>query len=425
MWVWENMELEDGLGRKQTLLIIGAGFEQVEAYKLARAKGIIVVGTDMAEDAPAFSHADHKIIASTRDVDETVKAVKAFAARHPINGVMTIANDVPYTVARTAEALGLPGAAPDAVKSLTNKVDMKGGFLRAGVATPAFTAVRTFAELQAAIKSHGLPCILKPSDGRGARGVLYLDKTVDPGWAFTHSMGACGNGILLVEDYYAGDQFSVEGMFIDGKYHCVAYADRNYTNLPKTKPYIVEDGGTIPSYADPALQEKIRVLVEKGARSLGLDWGVVKGDIVLAPDGSPAIIELAGRLSGNYLATHHIPFTYGVDLVGAVMDLALGKTVDPSRLAPASRKYLGVRYFFPPAGMVRTIRGADEIRALPYVHEFMLFRSEGDTQPLISSHGARAGTIMVEGRNYEEATARAERVAAMLEFGIEVSGNNR
>ena len=57
----------------KTLLIIGAGREQVYAYQLATEMGLRVVGTDMDPKAPAFEHADHNLMASTRDVSKTLE----------------------------------------------------------------------------------------------------------------------------------------------------------------------------------------------------------------------------------------------------------------------------------------------------------------------------------------------------------------
>lgn len=401
------------------LLIIGAGMEQVPAYQLAKEKGHLVVGTDMNPDAPAFEFADDVLIASTRDVSETLAVVEAYAVDHPIDGVMTIANDVPYTVAVVAEALGLPHADKNAVQLLTDKVKMKRAFEAAGVATPGFVAVRSLDDLKNALTNMSFPLILKPSDGRGSAGVLYLEEDTDLSWAFTHSMTACANGCLILESFVAGPQLSVEGLFVEGRYYCVAYADRNYDNLPETKPFIVEDGGTIPSqFGDDALED-VRAVIEAGAQALGLNWGVVKADIVVGADGVPQIIELAGRLSGNYLATHHIPYAYGVDLVGAVIDQSLGLAVDTALLMPKHKKYLGVRYFFPEAGRITAIRQVGLVEANEDTHVLSVYPHIGDLQPLIQSHGARAGTVMMRGETYEEATKKAEWAAKTIQFEIE------
>ncbi|MGR3218591.1 MAG: hypothetical protein ACUZ8H_02070, partial [Candidatus Anammoxibacter sp.] len=91
---------------RKRLLIIGAGVEQVKAYQVANKLGVDVIGSDMNPNAPAFEYANGRIIASTRDVEGTIKAVRQYHVSKPIHGVMTIANDVPLTVACVAEELG-------------------------------------------------------------------------------------------------------------------------------------------------------------------------------------------------------------------------------------------------------------------------------------------------------------------------------
>ncbi|WP_339672297.1 ATP-grasp domain-containing protein [Dasania marina] len=403
----------------ETLLIIGAGREQVPAYTLAKQKGYTVVGTDIDPNAPGLKVADHALICSARNVEQTLAVVSEFDKTHKINGVMTIANDVPYTVARVAEALGLPCAASTGVQRLTNKLHMKTDFQQAGVATPDFWPIETLAQLELQVQQlFPAPLILKPSDGRGSRGVLYLEQGCDLAWAFAHAMQSCANGYLILERFVAGPQLSVEGMFVGDSYKAVAYADRNYENMQATKPYIVEDGGIIPSRFEGELLEQIRDLIERGALALGLQWGTVKADIVLSEQG-PEIIELAGRLSGNYLATHHIPMAYGIDLVGVLIDLCMGKTIARERLTEQHKKYLGVRYFFPLAGKITAIKHVDTVLQLPYVNMLDIYAQVGDMQATIDNHGARAGTIICEADNYQQAKQRVEDAVQAITFEVD------
>jgi biotin carboxylase len=404
----------------ELLLIIGAGREQVPAYTLAKQKGYRVVGTDIDPSAPGFDVADFSLLCSTRDVEATLAAVTTFHQKHPIIGVMTIANDVPYTVSRVAEALGLPCAPSDCVQRLTDKLEMKARFQSADVTTPEFWLVESVEALtaRAGLLNEG-PFILKPSDGRGSRGVLYIDNRADLAWAFNHAMSVCANGRLILERFIVGPQLSVEGMFVDGQYYAVAYADRNYENMGETRPHIVEDGGVIPSQYEGPILEEVRDLIERGARALGLTFGSVKADIVLGKNG-PEIIELAGRLSGNYLATHHIPMAYGVDLVGALIDVCMGKAITAKALIPSKQKYLGVRYFFPIAGVIESIEGIDEVAARDYVSMLHVYVSPGDTQLPIDKHGARAGTIICEGETYAEAKKRVEDAVRAIKFKVKV-----
>ena len=77
----------------KTLLILGAGKEQVAAITAAKAKGIRTVVLDMNPKADGRAIADEFHLVSTRDKDAILK----FVARYPskIDGVMTIARGPP------------------------------------------------------------------------------------------------------------------------------------------------------------------------------------------------------------------------------------------------------------------------------------------------------------------------------------------
>jgi biotin carboxylase len=400
---------------KKTLIIIGAGLEQTQVYLQAKAMGLHVVGTDRNPQAPAFKEADESLICSTRDAEETVIAVKKYAESHPVHGVMTVANDVPLTVARVAQELGLPGIPPDCAKLAANKISMKQRFNKAEVATPAYQVFSTKLEFLKVYDKRGIPKILKPSDGRGSRGVLFLDGSTDPDWAWDESYSHSENGELMLEDYAPGPQLSVEGLMLNDKYHAVAFADRNYSNMSTTKPFIIEDGGIIPTNVPEAELKAVNSLIERAAHSMNIHWGPVKADIVLTTKG-PQIIELAARLSGNYLATHHIPMAYGVNIVDSMIKLALAEEVDQVELVPQWKKYLGVRYFFPEAGIIKQIDGEQIVRNLDYVLYLDIYKKAGELQQRIQYHTTRAGTIICEADTYEEAFLRVEEATEMIKF---------
>jgi hypothetical protein len=78
----------------KTLLILGAGKEQVAAIAAAKAKGIRTVVLDMNPKAEGRILADEFHLVSTRDR----YAILSFAKSYPstIDGVMTIASDITY-----------------------------------------------------------------------------------------------------------------------------------------------------------------------------------------------------------------------------------------------------------------------------------------------------------------------------------------
>jgi biotin carboxylase len=301
-------------------MIIGAGVEQAPAYEAAKSRGLVVVGTDMNPNAPGFALADHKILVSTRDAEATEREAVKFHRTHPVHGVMTIANDVPYTVARIAHAIGLPSISLEAAKCVTDKLLMKERFASHGVACPWFASVDRAEQLRDHIKDNSKQdFVLKPVDGRGARGVLLIDSSVDSEWAFAEAKRWGESGRLILEEFIPGMQLSTETFILDGKCYTPAIAERNYSRLEQFRPNIIEDGGTIPAPLDAEMKEVVDDVILRGASALGITAGLIKGDIVIDNAGRPLIIELAARLSGGWLATHQIPAASGVSLVDAVI----------------------------------------------------------------------------------------------------------
>jgi len=405
----------------KSLVIIGGGTEQVPAYERAKRRGLTVIGTDADRNAPALALADHIVIASTRDPKQTVDELRRFSTAHAFDGVMTIANDVPLTVARVAQVFGLPGISVESAQIAQDKLEMKYCFERDGVACPGFIPVGSVEELRRIIhQSPNEKFVLKPVDGRGARGVLLLDSSSDFEWAFAESSNWGESGRFIVETFIPGIQLSTESFLLGEKIYTAAYALRNYDRLEQFAPYIIEDGGDIPAPIDGELERRIDELILRGARAMGIHEGIVKGDIVINSEGEPMIIELAARLSGGWFATDQIPRATGIDLVEAVISHALGEAIETTSLTRTKHRATAIRYWFPKAGTIRSVNGAAQLKALPSVIKHAFFRGTGDTQPQIRMHPDRFGFVIVEGNNRQEALGRVNEALATVTIETQV-----
>lgn len=400
-------------------MIIGAGIEQVPAYEAAKRRSLVIVGSDIKSDAPGLALADHKIIVSTRDAEATEYEAFKFHQLHPIHGVMTIANDVPYTVARVAHAIGIPSISLEAAKRVSDKLLMKERFASHGVACPWFASVDSANQIRDFINNDSKQdYVLKPVDGRGARGVLLIDNSIDLDWAFAESRRWGDSGRLILEKFIPGMQLSTETFILDGKCYTPAIVERNYSRLEQFRPNIIEDGGTIPVPLDVTMREVIDDLILRGASAIGVTEGHVKGDIVIDQTGKPLIIELALRLSGGWLATHQIPATSGVSLVDAVISYSLGEAVSPSQLLPKYHRATAIRYWFPPAGKIQRIVGEDKLRKMPGLLSYGFFRKQGDTQPEIRTHPDRFGYVIVTGEDREEVISRVGSALSCVQIEV-------
>ena len=136
-----------------------------------------------------------------------------------------------------------------------------------------------------------------------------------------------------------------------------AIAERNYSRLSQFKPYIIEDGGDIPPNLSKSQLQKIDRLILDSALAIGIEEGIIKGDIVIDNLGNTKIIEIAARLSGGWFATHQVPAASGVNLVETVIRHSLSLPINRSDLRPKLNNATSIRYWFPNEGLIKYFIG--------------------------------------------------------------------
>lgn len=121
------------------IMILGASILQLPAIEKAKEMGLDVVVVDMNPNAIGFEISGiKKEIISTIDIPAIIEAAK----RHQIDGIMTLATDMPMrSVAAVAEQMGLVGIDKDTAVKATNKAEMRKALQKAGVPIPKFFVV--------------------------------------------------------------------------------------------------------------------------------------------------------------------------------------------------------------------------------------------------------------------------------------------
>jgi biotin carboxylase len=401
----------DGPG---TLLIVSGGSEALAGIRTARAMGLHVVVSDGDPHAPGLAAAHDGLLASTYDVAATVAAARGYH-RHTraIDGVICIAADVPLTVASVAHELNLPGVSLPTARLSVDKLAMKQCLAEHHVPIPAFAATPTAADLEAHVARHGYPVVVKPVDSRGARGVLLLTDAdaVELAWAHATALRESPSGRVMVERFLCGPQLSTESLVVDGVCHTIGMADRNYRDLWRFAPYIIEDGGELPTSLDVQARAAVCDVVARAAHALGMHSGVLKGDIVVH-NGQPHVIEVAVRLSGGYLCTHEIPLSTGVNFVAQAIRLALGDTPKTEDLRPTRHAGVAQRWLFPTPGRITRVAGVEAVAARPEVVLCEVRMGVGEELPPVSSHRSRVGLAIATGITRQEAIRHAQSAVA-------------
>lgn len=393
----------------RTLLIIGASPESYEGISIAKEMGLRTVVVDGNPNAVGMNIADHKINVSTYDGEGILDAVRELAKSGVnIDGAIAMCADVPQSVACVTEALNLPGLSAESAFLVADKLAMKRRLQSCSVPIPLFKEIVDTTTTEELINELGLPLITKPVDNCGARGVQFIDNEQDIPAAIALAKENSRSGKVMAEQYLAGPQISTETLIENGKAITIGFSDRNYEWLENTKPYIIENGGDMPSSLTTDARDQIVATVENAAAALGITHGVVKGDMVWTKDGAK-VIEIAGRLSGGYFATTQIPLATGVPFIEQAIKLALGEPLDIAEYDLDNMLGAAIRYLALPPGKIEKIEGVEKARNAEGVALFNMLLTEGDEATELTNHVKRAGFVICQGKTKQHAIDLAEK----------------
>ena len=401
---------------KKTILFVGGGVETLPAIIKAKSIGLHTVVSDIDSNAPGAYYSDDFLMCSTYDISSTLKRVSDFnKSERKIDGVICVGTDVPLTVATIAKSLSIPGISTASAGLAMDKVAMKNKFSKDKIPIPSYKRIKNYDELIESVLEWGYPIIIKPVDSRGARGVLKLDENIDKAWAWEHAKKNSPSKRVMIEKYLHGPQISTESMMINGQCNTIGFSDRNYEYLEKYSPYIIENGGDLPTKFSNEIKAKINDVLERASLSMGIENGVIKGDIVLY-EGEPYVIELAARLSGGYFCTHQIPLSTGVDLVGSAIKMCLGEEININELKPKYEKFICQRFLFPKAGTLKYVSGLEKLEKNTTIEYFKIYVKPGQKVEDLVAHPSRAGMVIASGLS--RSNARMNAINAINTIGF-------
>lgn len=386
---------------------------QLPAIKKAKSMGLQVIAVDMNPKAVGFREDGIiKEVISTIDTPAIIEAAK----RNRVDGVMTIASDMPMrSVAAVADELGLVGISKETAIKATDKGEMRMALRKSGVPIPAFYRVRSKEEYRSAvnkIKEAGYKCIVKPADNSGSRGIDLLSdfeqETIDN--AYEYSKQSSRSGDLMVEEYMEGDEVSVESLSIDGICHVIQITDKLTTGAP----YFVEMGHSQPSGLSEDTKEKIRQITIAANKAIGIENGPAHTEIKITKDG-PKIIELGARLGGDNITTHLTPLSTGVDMVECCINIAMGMAVN---LNTRMNRGSAIRYFPLEKGKIKNIEGVEQAQKIPGVVQVSIVRGVGESVNGIKNSGDRVGFVITEGDDAKAAVDAAMQGVAAVKFEV-------
>jgi biotin carboxylase len=383
----------------ERLLVLGAGPAQLGLLGAARAQGLFVVACDRDPDAIGFRFADRRALVSAEDEH----GIERIARAERVSGIIAPGIDWPVAIAaRVASRLGIPHPLePDIAASAVSKVRQRQLFADAGVSQPRWRMV----DLREG-PSIAPPCVVKPPDRQGQRGLSLVRRRSELGPALARAAEASRTGAVLVEELIEGPEITVNAFSNGGSFHPLTVTDRLTAEPPA---FGVALAHAWPSQADPGDAAEA---ARRAAEALGIRDGPTYTQIRVSPDG-PKVMEVAARLGGGHDA-QVCQVALGIDLNVLAILAALGRASEPPLPRPADGAC--VRFLVPPEGELLAVEGVAEACGEPGVVDAGVYRNPGWSFGPFRSGADRAGYVIAEGSSRDEALERAARAGDRIRF---------
>ena len=393
------------LHRMKKILIIGASILQLPAIIKAKKAGYHTIVVDYNPNAIGIDYADEFYEVSTIDIE----GITALAEKVKPDGIMTLATDLPMrALAAATTRLGLPGISFETAVKATDKGEMIKAFEAAGVEHPWYFILKDKDDLTKTLPCITFPCVIKPTDNAGNRGVSFARNESELLFLYDYSYENSHSGDVIVEEYMAGQEVSVEIIVSRGVVNILAVTDK----VTQGKPYFVEIGHSEQSQLGKENVARIKDLATRAVKAIGLDNSPAHVEIMLTKDG-PKMVELGARMGGGCITTHLVPLSTGIDMMQSVMDMAMGMEPD---VTPKFDKGSALRHVVNVEGEIIAINGLDEARAVPGITEVTMLKGIGDKVGYFKNGSDRIGYVIAQGENAEEAVRICEKALNLIEI---------
>jgi biotin carboxylase len=349
--------------------------------------------------------------------DAAVAAIVAYAQENPLQAILAVDDSGALLAAQASTALGLPHNEVAAAEAARNKYVMRQRLAAAGVPAPPARRFFTDDGIDAILPQISFPCVVKPTELSGSRGVIRADNPAELEQALTclhrllHNLAPAPQP-FLIEDYVSGVEVALEGMLDNGRLSLLALFDKPD---PLEGPYFEETIYVTPSRLPPADRQAIIDCTVQAAQALGLRTGPIHAELRLNQQG-PWLIEIAGRSIGG-LCSQTLRFGANVSLEELILrqacdlprpDLRAGQTASGVMMIP-----------IPQAGLLRSVHGCEAAAAVPLIEEVEITAKLNYPLVPLPEGDSYLGFIFARGETPAAVEAALRQAHAQLHFNIE------
>ncbi|WP_327258829.1 ATP-grasp domain-containing protein [Streptomyces sp. NBC_01240] len=283
-----------------------------------------------------------------------------------------------------------------------DKHAQKTALRKAGIPVARSAAFDEPDELAAAVAEvGGVPVVVKPPDGAGARDTRVLrSPTGLSTWTASHSSGP-----WLCEEFVPGTELHLDGVVRNGELTQLCIS-RYFANTIQVQDGALNGSVTLREADHAACYATARPLLGRLIPALGLTSGVFHLEAFEQPNGELVFSECGGRVAGARI-DRTVLLATGVDLHREWAAAALDAP-SPERAEPADDHLCyGWLNLLAPEGRILSLPSLDEIRAQPGVVDAELKLAPGADMTSFQDANTRAGRAILSGSTPADVLATA------------------
>lgn len=394
-------------------LVLAGGLPQIVLLEQLKARGITTVLADGNANAIARPHADIFYQLPIFDVE----AVKDVAVKEQVDFIITVcADQVLLVVAQVSEMLGLPCYIDyETAQLVSDKKHMKRICWERGIPTSRYVEM-TELDMEK-LQPLRYPLVVKPIDAYSSKGVRKVWNEEELTRCFAEASRISRTGGVIVEEFVAGEEISVDVYVEGGKAHLLCVS--NSEKIADADRFIIFRG-RYPAAVTEEILEQIRVVAQQIAEAFGIQDAPML--IQMINNGkSVSVLEFCARTGGNmkYLL---IKRSCGFDVIRAVIDLTLGlkPTVE---LRPPENACIVNDFLYCRPGEFHHLEGFEELLEEGILSDYHCLRPQGMKISGIASSSDRIAGITVQADTLEEFN-RKHRIAVERMKIIDAEGKD-
>tara|TARA_R110002033_G_scaffold9971_3_gene32731 strand:- start:2070 stop:3179 length:1110 start_codon:yes stop_codon:yes gene_type:complete len=293
------------------LFILGGSALQLDLILEAKKLFFYVIVLDMDETCIGKNWCDEFLHIDICDKEAVLKK----AIEYKIDAILTSATELGnITACYVGEKLELNTNNYECALNTTNKMKMKEILKKHNIKTANYK----YFEKEDLIDWKNFPCIVKPVDSSGGRGVYFCHNEEELANNYLKTLCFSRTKKVLVEEYIKGEQFSCETISVNGKHQLITITKEYIRDIPN----IVETHQQIPANITEELNNKIEKLVDKILEIFEIKFGAGHIEIRIDDNENIYVVELASRIGG--WRTEMLNLAYGISFSQLLLFSSLG-----------------------------------------------------------------------------------------------------